>query len=647
MKKALSTLAIGALAASPSTAAEIIVSSNITTSTTWTADNTYNIQNQIYVEPGATLTIEAGTVVASDTGVGGSLAVAKGAQIFVLGESGNPVIFTSKADLETWTNGDPKTGTWRESANEWGNITIMGDAFISENAVPANTASPNGSNYGNMEGLQPPAGSTIAQYGGGNDDDDSGTLNYVSLRYGGKVLGLNNELNGLSLGGIGRGTDIDFVEIMNNVDDGIEIWGGTVNLKHFSIWNIGDDSLDIDQGWRGQAQFGLIVQGYSLDANQGSGVGDNCIEMDGAEDSDYQPVTTGALYNMTVIGQPVDGDGATAWRDNANMQIRNSIIMDCGEKVVRADGDDGDGASGYGHNGTLSFEDRWNTPASVTSAVNAPANPGLFYTAQDATGKLIEISDTVFFRNLNSSAYTEALARGVFDPSNNNVLATQSPVASVVRSTPLVRGGKVMLQVTELDPTPINDAAATTASAPANGFYETAAYRGAFSPDAANNWLCGWSAANAFGFTGGDCVGAGYGDANSNSTGSIARMSASGSTTATDNDLTIEAQSLPQGSAAFFLTSQTQNFVPNPGGSQGNLLLFGNIGRYVGPGQIKNSGANGIISLALDLTQIPQPTGFVSAAAGETWNFQAWYRDVGTGGNAVSNFTNGLSVTFD
>ena len=230
MKKALSTLALGALAASSSSAAEIIVASNITTSTTWTANNTYNIQTQIYVEPGATLTIQAGTVIASDTNVGGSIAVAKGAQIFVLGESGNPVIFTSKADVATWTNGDPKTGTWRESANEWGNITIMGDAYIAENAVPTNTASPNGSNYANMEGLQPPAGSTIAQYGGANDDDDSGTLNYMSLRYGGKVIGLNNELNGLSLGGIGRGTDIDFVEIMNNVDDGIEIWGGTVNL---------------------------------------------------------------------------------------------------------------------------------------------------------------------------------------------------------------------------------------------------------------------------------------------------------------------------------------------------------------------------------------------------------------------------------
>jgi hypothetical protein len=149
-----------------------------------------------------------------------------------------------------------------------------------------------------MEGLVAAfPGDTKVLYGGGNDDDDSGSISYLSLRYGGKVVGLNNELNGLSLGGIGRNTDIHHVEIMNNVDDGIEIWGGTVNLKYFSIWNVGDDSLDIDQGWRGKAQFGLIVQGYSANAAQGSGVGDNCIEIDGAEQSDYQPVTTGTIYN--------------------------------------------------------------------------------------------------------------------------------------------------------------------------------------------------------------------------------------------------------------------------------------------------------------------------------------------------------------
>ncbi|MEM1453449.1 MAG: hypothetical protein AAGI22_30375, partial [Planctomycetota bacterium] len=258
MNKLLSTLTVGAIAASSANAQmfcgkpEIDVTTNITTSTTWTADNVYNLTQQIYVLPGATLTIEAGTLIASDTNVGGSLAVSRGAQIFILGENGAPVIMTSKADVATWSGTcDPRTGMWRETANEWGNLTIMGDAYISENAIASNTPAPNAGNFANMEGLVPPPGQTWAQYGGGNDNDDSGVVNYLSLRYGGRVVGLNNELNGFSLGGVGRGTDIDFVEVMNNVDDGVEVWGGTVNLKHLSIWNIGDDSLDIDQGWRG------------------------------------------------------------------------------------------------------------------------------------------------------------------------------------------------------------------------------------------------------------------------------------------------------------------------------------------------------------------------------------------------------------
>ena len=136
---AFSSLVAGAFAGSAQ-AAELLVTCNITTSTTWTSADTYNLQGQIYVMPGATLTIEAGTIVASDAG--GSLAVANGAQIFVNGTGKDPVIMTSKADVATWTGGDPKTGVWRESANEWGNLTIMGDGFISEDATPGNVATP-------------------------------------------------------------------------------------------------------------------------------------------------------------------------------------------------------------------------------------------------------------------------------------------------------------------------------------------------------------------------------------------------------------------------------------------------------------------------------------------------------------------------
>jgi hypothetical protein len=499
-------LATGAiiLCASGASAAEILVTQNIATSTTWTADNTYNLQQQIYVLPGATLTIEPGTIIASTANLGGSLAVTRGARIFARGTQENPIIFTSKADVATWTDGNPKTGTWRAVCNEWGNLTIMGRAYISENAVTSNTATFNANNIAAMEGLiGSSANDPNVLYGGGNDDDDSGSLSYVSFRYGGRVIGLNNELNGLSLGGIGRQTVIDHMEIMNNVDDGIEIWGGTVNLQYFSIWNIGDDSFDIDQGWRGKAQFGLIVQGYSANASQGSGVGDNAIEIDGAEQSDYQPVTTCVMYNMTVIGDRgttgANGcDHGVAYRDNARVQIRNSIFMDLGERVVRLDNVDGDGGAGYGHNGTLSWAATWTTPYNSYSTVNAPANPEFFYRAQ-VDGNLNEIKDSVFFNNTFATAYSDADAVGVREAANNNVTATASPIVSLTRGPTVSPTATLRISpVIGIDPRAANDATTSVGTAPNDGFFEQANYRGAFSPQ--THWLCSWTAADAYGF---------------------------------------------------------------------------------------------------------------------------------------------------
>ena len=492
---------------------EVIVSSDITVSTTWTADNTYNLTDQIYVDPGCTLTIEAGTVIASDTGVGGSLAIANGAQIFVLGTRDKPVIMTSKSDVATWggegndgfNTTNPVSGTWREAANEWGNLTIMGDAYISEDATLGNTAAPSASNVATMEGLN--RGGTIDEYGGGDDDYDAGTIRFLSLRFGGKRIGLNNELNGLSLGGVGRDTDIHHIDIMNNVDDGVEVWGGTVNLKYINVWNIGDDSIDVDQGWRGQAQFILIVQGHSQDDEQGSGVGDNCFETDGAEDSNYQPRTRCEIYNATVIGQPLDGDGGTVWRDNAGVQYRNSIFMDLGSELVQFDNDDGDGASGYGAFGTLSWPAHWTTASSVLPSSNPfPVNPAQHYTAQ-GPGSICEITDSVLFRNLASGAYTESAARGVGAAGKNNVLTPGSnpndaPIRRIVRGPAVVKGSikpKTILPVVLLDPRPANAALSSVGSAPSNGFYSPAAYRGAFAPSTVP-WICGWTAADQFGF---------------------------------------------------------------------------------------------------------------------------------------------------
>ena len=498
-------------------ASEILVTADITTSTTWTSGNTYNLQNQIYVDPGATLTIEAGTIIASDTNIGGSLAICKGAQIFVQGTQFNPVIFTSKADVATWTGGDPKTGTWRASANEWGNLTILGGAYVSTNQHAGNIATPDAANRLDMEGLVPQfVGDTRQQCGGGDDDEDSGSITFMSLRYGGKVLGLGNELNGLSMGAIGRGTTIHHVDIMNNVDDGIETWGGTVNYKYINIWNIGDDSFDFDCGWRGKAQFGLIVQGYSKDAARGSGSCDNCCEMDGAEDSSWQPVSTNVFANFTMIGQPGAGAGrrASAWRDDDRTQFHNCIIMDIGEQVVKNDVWDGDhctppgSGGGYGMGGSLTFAQTWTTAYTNYSSVNAPANPADFYKAQ-SSGNLAEIRDTVFFRNQAANAYTDANSVNVFDVANNNVqvgsiLDADGPIQSITRGGAVaLQGGTItQLPVIGLDPRPKNDALTSVEWQPADGFWDGAHYRGAFAPG--NSWLHGWTACEAFGFTAND-----------------------------------------------------------------------------------------------------------------------------------------------
>jgi len=141
-------------------------------------------------------------------------------------------------------------------------------------------------------------------------------------------------------------------------------------------------------------------------------------------------------------------------------------------------------------------------------------------------------------------------------------------------------------------------------------------------------------------------LGVNYCTAVPNSTGASASMSAAGSAAVLANDVVLTASSLPLNAFGFFITSRTQGFVPNPGGSSGNLCLGGSIGRYVGPGQIQNSGLSGAINLTLDLTQQPTPAGFVAVQAGETWHFTAWHRDA-VGGTATSNLADGLSIAFN
>jgi hypothetical protein len=190
--------------------------------------------------------------------------------------------------------------------------------------------------------------------------------------------------------------------------------------------------------------------------------------------------------------------------------------MDLGEKLVRADGDDGDGASGYGYNGTLSWADTWTTPAGTHSTVNAGTwtagafnDPNVMYQAQKAgDGMLAEITDSVFFRNLHSAAYTEAEARGVLDPNNHNVAImdydladpdANMPIQSLTRGEIVTKGTLFMQPVVHINPCAANDAVLSVGSAPYDGFFTPAPFRGGFPHN--YNWLAGWTAVDSYGMT--------------------------------------------------------------------------------------------------------------------------------------------------
>jgi len=259
---------------------------------------------------------------------------------------------------------------------------------------------------------------------------------------------------------------------------------------------------------------------------QGSGTGDNVFETDGAEQSDFQPVTTAVIYNATIIGQPgtdsggantaTDGsDHATAWRDNARIQYRNCSFIDIGDRLVSFDNVDGDGGAGYGFNSTLSWADTWTTNFNAVPAhANDCSSPSTVYQAQ-TSGKLAEITDCVFWNLKPTTTFDdEALLRSVLpgSGSNNNVDAGGSlanlPIRKLTRSAPINynpgTGNLHQALVIALDPRPAGSALTSVASAPNDGFFTPANYRGAFQPSRNGvevaPWVSGWTAADAFGF---------------------------------------------------------------------------------------------------------------------------------------------------
>ncbi len=295
MKQLLSLLALAALVAFSAckkdddpdpidTNTAIKLTGNLSTQTL-TKDKKYLIEGQVFVRSGQTLTVEPGTVILGDKRTKGTLIIDIGGQLIANGTVNEPIIFTSNQDAGVRDRGD------------WGGLVILGRA----NCNQENPA---------IEGITP-----SVVFGTLNntqfDNESSGSLKYVRVEFAGIELTPNNETNSITMGGVGRGTVMEYCMVSFGGDDGFEWFGGTVNGKYFVSFASWDDCFDVDFGWSGNVQYGLAVR-YPGFADQSQS---NSFECDnGPNDNDVQPYTTGVFSNITALGPIKTGTSAS----NAN-----------------------------------------------------------------------------------------------------------------------------------------------------------------------------------------------------------------------------------------------------------------------------------------------------------------------------------------
>jgi hypothetical protein len=316
MKKILSMLAIASVMTAfvacddenptPDTPVEsTVINGVIEIDETWSADKVYELDGRVMVADGVTLTIEAGTIVKGRQGQStnaSALMIARGGKIHAVGTAEKPIIFTTILDnIEPGqTQGSNLT---ENDKGKWGGLVILGKAPISFS----------GALEGQIEGV--PAEEALGLYGGTVANDNSGKIQFVSIRHGGVPITTGSEINGLTLGGVGSGTTISDIEIFANSDDGVEFFGGTVNVSKILVSYQGDDGVDIDQAYAGTIDNFMVV--HAGDTDKG-------LEIDGPEGTDN---ATGkfTLKNGTVNGS---GNAAKAadFKSKAQGTIENVVF---------------------------------------------------------------------------------------------------------------------------------------------------------------------------------------------------------------------------------------------------------------------------------------------------------------------------------
>lgn len=327
MKRILTAFAL-MLAAAGSTWAQAPVkniSGNLTGTVNWSNDTIYLLQGKVYVKAGATLNIQEGTIIKGDKSTPGSaLIITRGAQIYAVGTATQPIVFTSSE-----TPGNRAMG-------DWGGVVIAGNAKTN---VVGGIGTFEGGNLANPDGT-----ASDGQYGGLNDLDNSGELKYVRIEYAGFAYAPNNELNSLTMGAVGSGTKISYVQCSYGLDDAFEWFGGNVNADHLIAFRGNDDDFDTDFGFSGKVQFGVCLRD-TLVADAVSGA--NAFESDNdGGGSANNPKTKPVFSNMTLVGprftastsfDPNFRRGAHI-RRNSEMSLFNSVVM--GWPVgIKIDGD--------------------------------------------------------------------------------------------------------------------------------------------------------------------------------------------------------------------------------------------------------------------------------------------------------------------
>jgi hypothetical protein len=365
------------------------ITGNITSDLTLTANNLYALNGPVFVgedkENSATLTIEAGTTIYGRSG-GDYLVISRDSMIEANGTAADPITFTSSEDISSGVT----------NSGQWGGIVILGNA--TSNKCPTD---------GSDCSLQVEGVSEGGVFGGTDDEDSSGTLRYVVVKHAGYEIAPDNELNGITFGGVGSGTKVEYIQVHDNADDGVEFFGGTVNAKYVVLTGNKDDSVDWDNGYRGNLQYVLVKHADN------NGEANRAIEADNdGSTPNKEPQSNPTIANMTIIGN----DFNTADKSSEGIYLREGTKAQLHNFVVT-------GSSGMGEcleieggsTSSVTAEQAENGDTVISNSVFACSENFKDAKAEDGT-VLLNVEDWVLNQNDDNSTATDmgTVLNGIF-----------------------------------------------------------------------------------------------------------------------------------------------------------------------------------------------------------------------------------------